>query len=621
MNNDFHIIKERMKQLALATPAKENYKELIKEYRALTVPSPLEMGGYRFSDVDYTLTHNEFWPVSHLISRIGNLIYALKVASADEKAEMMDLIKGHLTDLAYGEYKNDNWWQGDIGLPVNLSLFLIILDGELPEELRTALIKLLDKGSVKCRPEILTVKNAYHTGANLAWYCSTSMRRAALLSDPEEIKMVVDNMANETVPGAYEGPQEDGSYFQHHRRIYTLGYGSAFISDATRIFSLVKDTSLACPQYALDNLANLLLDGVRHLIGGCGGDYLTRGREISRGLDYNMKSWIKVIDELLNCGTITREAELRQFRAELESGKTPDVPNRYFPVSKYLTMHTGDLYVSFKGSDPTLYQAECNKDENYLAVNLSYGTACCIMRYGNEYSNFFNVSDFNYFPGVTCRTESDEVLLNRAYEGRAEGFTWYKVDTEDFGGAQSDDIAACFIGAENYGINAVVSAFATPYGMVLLGTDLKESNGEPIHTTVNHCHAVGDVTLKENGNLVIHNGIAYRNLDANAPFKASVAHREYDYNRNYFSNGKPYHVEAEAFTLEIPTDQSYGKYAYMILPEEISEKTVKVLVNNSDAQGIQIEDGRKIIVFHKQCTIELDCGKKISGKACEVVFA
>ena len=218
---------------------------------------------------------------------------------------------------------------------------------------------------------------------------------------------------------------------------------------------------------------------------------------------------------------------------------------------------------------------------------------------------------------LSSKKSLSEVLKERAIGKNREGFSFYRVDTDDFGGEQVGNLAACFLGAENYGVRAVVSAFATDFGMIFLGAGLREAEGQPIHTTVNQCNNRGEIVEKENGALVIHDGVAYRNLDSNTAFRVKCEHRAYDYKRNYFENGQKVLWEADLFMLDIPTDQSYGKYAYMITPEEYSDKTVKILENSEAIQAIILPDGVIMAVFHTDATLKTPNGEEISGKKCE----
>jgi hypothetical protein len=309
-----------------------------------------------------------------------------------------------------------------------------------------------------------------------------------------------------------------------------------------------------------------------------------------------------------------RRDEFEDFYNKLRAGVQPVVGVKYFPVARFLTLHTEEMYISFKGTDNEMTPAEICTGENYLGVNLSYGTNCSIIREGNEYADVGFLLDYSAMPGTTSRYETDEEL--RAYPD----FTFVKLsDMTDFGGAQKDDIAACFVGNTRYNTSAVVSGFALPYGMVILGAGLKEAEGKPIRTTVNQCHAKGEVLISADGMEVTHRGVLCRNLDRMTAMRASVSYRETDHRRNNYPHYKDSH-SGNVFLLDIPTNPEHPEYAYMILPTEKAHRTASVIMNTVDIQAVEADDGRIIAVFHKAGEFEYK-GKTVKGGDLEVVFA
>jgi hypothetical protein len=213
------------------------------------------------------------------------------------------------------------------------------------------------------------------------------------------------------------------------------------------------------------------------------------------------------------------------------------------------------------------------------------------MRTGAEYYNVSPLLDFSYIPGTTTREETDEQIL--AYPD----FTWYKVNTDTYGGAEIGDIGVCFIGGENYGVTSTVAAFALPFGMVLLGTDLSEVNSKEIHTTVNQCNLLSEVRVEADGREIIHGGVLYRNLDEKTRFEYKCEHKEYPYRRNWRPNNMP--VSGDIFKLYVPKEPQNNSYAYMVCEEELRDSTVEILRNDSECQAIKIPGGRIAAVFHK----------------------
>jgi hypothetical protein len=199
--------------------------------------------------------------------------------------------------------------------------------------------------------------------------------------------------------------------------------------------------------------------------------------------------------------------------------------------------------------------------------------------------------DYSYVPGTTTPEMTDAEI--EAYGD----FTFRTVKTDTYGGASIGEVGVCFIGGENYGVTSTVAAFALPFGMVILGTDLSDKEGRALHTTVNQCFHIGDVKTENGGKEVIHGGILYKNLDENTEFKVKCEHKEYSYRRNTRVNNTP--AAGDIFTLYIPKRDDYNSYAYMVCEEELRDSTVEILRNDSECQAIRLPGGRIAAVFHK----------------------
>ena len=567
-------------------------------------------GQLRFKDIDYTDTNHADWKVSWAINRALGLARYSYISEGEARDRAYAMLLGILEDFVANKYVNGNWWFNDIGLPLGIREILLLHRKSLPDHIMEGMIWYLDHGSVTKHPEILTVKNAYHSGANLVWYCNVSIVHGILTDDSEEIRAAVAGIASESF-GGHEGLQWDDSFFQHGRRLYSLGYGVSFIYTISGICYQVAGTSLDFAPEVKNNIARHILDGVRYMIGGKGFDYAAMGREYTRPGAIYATRLIGSLKVLASCEGFPRKEEITEFIKALESGAQPVIGVKYFPEAKFLTLHTEKAYVSFKGTDPTLFGAEICTTENYLGRNLSYGTTTTVMRHGMEYYNIGFLWDYSSVPGTTSRIEDDETLMSYP------DFTWYKVEGDDFGGGQFEDIGVCFAGSEHHGVCATVTAVATEYGMIIMGAGLTEAEGKPLHTTVNQCNAKGKVTVSADGKEVSHDGIIYRNLDEKTAFRASIAHKETDHRRNNYRNVSA-HFEGDLFTLDLPVDKSHGAYAYIILPTENCARGAVVLVNTKALQAVRIDDGRVVAVFHEDGELALDSGRVVSGNKGEI---
>jgi hypothetical protein len=336
------------------------------------------------------------------------------------------------------------------------------------------------------------------------------------------------------------------------------------------------------------------------------------GREYGRWFGMSISGFVQSLRKFEKSAGFPRVDEIKDFADRIEGGRQQEKSIVYFDKAKFLTLRTGDMYLSFKGSAPELLGAEICTNENYLAINLTYGTACCFLKKGDEYLNIGPLWDYSAIPGTTSRYETDAEI--RSFPD----FTWNKIVTDDFGGEKiGDDLAVCFVGSEHYGVNSMVTAFALPFGMVFLGAELREKEGKPIHTTVNQCFLRGDVAINDMGHEVIHDGVIYRSLDKYTTFRCAANHRHVDHFRNSIEKAKV-DLEGDLLTVDIPVDPARPCYAYAVLPTEEKDNTVEVLRNDGVCQAIKLSDGRVVAVFHDNVEIELD-GKTVIGKKNEIV--
>ncbi len=561
------------------------------ELENMSVPGCCE-GALRFNFIDYTNNNGSSWPLAEAAAIAYTLSVYQETVVGEEREAAFRLIKGILRDFAGGEYINPNWWWNEIGIPERISSALLFVKDFLDEDLLAGALKVVENGSVLVRDEIIKVKSAYHTGGNLASYCTISINHACVINSSEELRLVVDALSEETY-GAKEGLQPDGSFFQHGRRLYTFSYGTLYLTSFAEFSVIMAGTEFEFPTYAKENVIRYLLDGARHMIGATSCNISATGRGYTRaGNPLSITPIIEAARDLLKNKDLPRRAEVLDMLQRMEQGRQPYLGVKYFDCARFLTLHTPNLHLSFKGSDPSIFNAEICTEENGLAVNMSYGRVTFFVRYGNEYVGISPLWDYSYIPGTTTPEESDEELVAKG------DFTWHTVNTDCYGGRVIGDIGVSFIGGEDYGVSSTVSAFALPFGMVLLGCGISDSEGRDLHTTVNQCLSTDTVKVEKDGKEIIYGGILYRNLDEETEFKYKTDHRAYSYRRNTRPNtNNP--IEGDVFTLYIPTDKAHGAYAYMVCEEELSESSVEVLRNDLECQAIRIPGGRTVAVFHK----------------------
>ncbi|MBI4873125.1 MAG: hyaluronate lyase, partial [Acidobacteria bacterium] len=115
--------------------------------------------------------------------------------------------------------KYDNWWDWEIGAPMEVDDLLVLLYDQLtPEEIRKY-AEAVDRFAPDPRVMIATTVT---TGANRVWKCKVAALRAVVVQDAAKLQLSGDSL----VPVfAYvtsgDGFYQDGSFIQHTRHPYT----------------------------------------------------------------------------------------------------------------------------------------------------------------------------------------------------------------------------------------------------------------------------------------------------------------------------------------------------------------------------------------------------------------
>ena len=178
---------------------------------------------------------------------------------------------------------------------------------------------------------------------------------------------------------------------------------------------------------------------------------------------------------------------------------------------------------------------------------------------------------------------TDEELLS------VPNFSRREIKTEDFGGWCDGDVGAIYLTTIHEGISVVTAAFATPYGLIVLGNSIKDEQSRALRTTVEQCKALFSAEYRDAD--VIHGNVRYRSLDENAPIRYSVEEREGNWHRNRPSEpDSP--TSGRIFTVNVCPSDGYDKYAYLISPLSVSVDGVRVLSNEGTDQSVVLPDGR-----------------------------
>ncbi len=174
----------------------------------------------------------------------------------------------------------DNWWDWEIGTPLQLGDLLVLLHGRLTPEETGRYAAAIDR--FDSDPRVMIVSTV-STGANRVWKCMGAMLRAIAVKDAAKLQLASDSLGP-VFPDVTSGDgfYQDGSFIQHGRHPYTGGYGNAFISQLADVLHLLAGSPWDVKDPARDNVYRWVFDSFQPLIYGGAMMDMVRGREVSR---------------------------------------------------------------------------------------------------------------------------------------------------------------------------------------------------------------------------------------------------------------------------------------------------------------------------------------------------
>lgn len=500
-----------------------------------------------------------------------------------------------------------NWWNWDIGTPMELVDALIIIEDEVDADFIAKMLAPLDH----CIP---TVKM---TVANRTWVAYGVLGSALLQNKTANfVKAVQDVLDVYNYVTSGDGFYEDGSFIQHNKLSYINGYGSSFFSTITfelyvlagTDFDIAMDGEKTFSNIYVEKLFDLFFDSYVPFVYNGTTIYTTSGRGMSVGNITGQMSNLLRILPYASEETQTNFYGLMKYYGEVNSS--------YANLTGSMSFVTLPLYEAYKakineiearsdyyynhvyaGMDrvmtytPTYAAVLAMSSERiyrYEAINNQGGTGWylgdgALFLYGEDASQYdstyVKALDKMMVPGTTVSTTQREALI-------------YSVDSNllnhsHFVGGVSNGL---------YGVSAMVLKYAATDKMGAYISDLTAQKayfffdneivcvGSSISASNETIVSLNDTRLYNTGEIytVLESHFGVTNLKVNGTAAgydaAGTVHENVsyftigDYNGYYFPNSNKADVtvrlsgdNVQAFINhgEAPKDESY---LYVILP-------------------------------------------------------
>ncbi|MCQ2462958.1 MAG: hypothetical protein MJ177_06085 [Clostridia bacterium] len=552
-------------------------------------------GGLYFSDIDYQNGERSSWPAARHITRTGRLAVLFYTEQDEQKkAEYRDYVLKLLDHWIRNDYQNSNWWHNRLSNPNLLGEIGLLMRGELSRKQLLRLSELVSRGSFTVTPVLYD-----HTGANAMELAMSTIKFGALTGSKKAIRDAVKVARNVLKYTDGEGLNNDGTFFQHGKRIYMGGYGIVFINGISNIIYMLSGTDFNFSEKQLAPLSKFILDGMRKMSFGATLDPSTMGRSVSRKNPQPLPGLAVTLRRLAGVPEMPRKNELLSYAESIENDAKENTGLGYFDTAKFLVINNEDFYFSFRGGNEEIVYSEIINDENVLGYNSSFPGTTTIMHTGKETINISPVYDYSFVPGATAVYENDEELLAH------EDFT-YRYLKGKFGGQVKDGTGIVFAKTSHEDIDMTVACFATDNSALLVGAGMKDAAGRKMNTCLDQSFYTGNYT--QNGNTVIHNGIKYDVLQGGT-LTAKAQHRTGSWKRNNLPMSAEA-VEGDIFTVYI---ENTGSYAYTVMSESTDE-SYEIIVNSEKLQAVRMPGGQIAAVFYENGSFEY-AGKNYSGKA------
>ncbi len=534
-----------------------------------------------FSDINYATQDRAAWDACRHLFRLKSLALAYKKGDGSVKPETL------LSLLDFWLERDPvcpNWWYNIIGVPGELGTVAVLLWDELDADRRVLLLSRLARGVIFIRNRMIPWER--FKGANMLWVAFITMTYAILARDASLFELSVKLAEGEADFDNEQGMQPDGSFFQHGKRLYSGGYGRSYIKSLAPLIHFAGMTPYAFSKEKLENVMTHVF-GLKYMMNrGCF-DHAVTGREyVRRGTPMSVSTLIPALRLIADTPDCPRHEKLLEFIDSLESGGSTFDGVRLFERAAYLTMCRDGVFISHKSAAPDILHAEIINGENVLGYNFSYGTNTAVLSTGTEYARAIPAYDYGLIPGTSMPYMTEDELL------AVEDFSLRAPTVENYKTFSDGDVALTRTTVTHEGVSATVAAFATPYGMIILGNSLSDALGREIVTTVEQCACSGEIKLSDDE--IIHGSVRYRVLDGVSKLVGTRELKKGSYRRNRLVESDEV-FECDMLTVTLDR-RGADSYAYVIAPVSVDTRGIFVIRNDKTEQSIKLPDGRVLSV-------------------------
>lgn len=634
---NFNLLRDNFKQMLKDTTPITYFKgkskeEILEEFTAEPI-SGIET--FKFKNIDYEEEiHRSVYPQRQHLDRALELAI---IADENNDEDLKDCVRKLEYYWVFNNYKSPNWYENEIASIRSLTnIGMFEYDG-LNAKGKEAFEGKVRNSSLYYHPGL-----ELHQGANLIDYAYNTFKNGILQKNDKETDCAFNRLMDEIVENNLEGFQSEGTYFQHSKLIATGNYGVTATAKLGDFFTTLKGSSYKVPEEKIAIVMNCINVGLKYMTQREYRNWMCQGRNFSAKNPYKYDT--ESLKKYLTIDGVNEKDKqtLQTFINNHDEGKVVFTGTKVFPKARVIVSNIDDVYIAFKGCDPTTVNSECLNNENELAYNLSYGMNTAIMQSGAEYNNLSPVCDFSFMPGAVSQdygfediTDSNDIkfyktgdkaifekiqaLGNERFEDKVakfkeDGKTLYVYGMGDE--LATNGIACCFqqgkhsnktVGDKTFkGQTFTVACFATPKGMAILGAgleDLDEQDKDRFVTLQQCIMGEGDEAEASDAKTVNHHykkeakgidtNVYYKSLNEQ-DLKLKESTVQGNWQRNY-SVGKDEDVSSDTMITYMPVINN--SYAYSIQTK--NENVFDVASNTENIQAVKYGDKIAACFYNK----------------------
>ena len=370
------------------------------------------------------------------------LAYATPGCSLAGDAALLTDVIGGLEWMKANRYNPtksiyDNWWDFEIGSPLQLTDIAVLLYDQLTPTQLTNYMDAVEKFTPSATTAAAGGTSGTFTGANRMWKIRVVAVRGAVVKSSAKLTAARDAFSNLfAYVTSGDGFYADGSYIQHSYHPYTAGYGASLLSNMMPVMAWLSGSTWAVTDPAQSHLYQWVYDSFEPIIYRGAAWDLVRGREAGRANTSPQPTGHSIMDSILQMSQFAPPADAARLKSMVKEWALSDTvrdfisprPLPTLPLAKALM---ADAAIPRRGELIGHYTFAEMDRVVHLGAGYGMGLTLCSSRIANfESINGENLRGWFTGDGMT-------VLYNADLNAFADAY-WATIDPYRLPGVTAD---------------------------------------------------------------------------------------------------------------------------------------------------------------------------------------